>query len=104
MCQRHEFGVELGTGAFVDFEQGFFAVQRRTISARLQHRLVRVGQRNDARTERQPLATQFAGSIAAIEAVVMVTDNRHQVRQKLDGANHVGADDRVIARLLQFIR
>src|SRR5205823_13296385 len=77
--ELHQMRVPLLSRVRAHAPQGLLARQASSIGAIADHRVPRVGDRGDARTERDFLAGEVVGIAAAVHALVVVTDDREEV-------------------------
>src|SRR5512141_1475192 len=75
---RHQLRVELRAAQPAQLVGGSVVWLRWLIRPAVNHRLVRVGDGHDARAERDVLATQPVRIAAAVEALVVVADDRRE--------------------------
>src|SRR5688500_4819046 len=75
---RHEVGIELRAAQPAQLVGGPLVRLRRLVRPAVDHRLVGVGDSDDARAERDVLAAQPVGIAGAVEALVMVANDRRK--------------------------
>src|SRR5690242_10589670 len=75
---RHQLGIELGARQPTQLGGDALVRLRRLIWPAVDHRLVGVGDGDDARTQRDLFGFQAVGVAGAVEALVVVADDRRK--------------------------
>src|SRR5262245_61184370 len=92
----HERGVELRARAALDLAGRLLEAARWLVAGEARHRVEGVGERDDARLERDRVAGEALGIARAVPPLVVVVDGRSDLRPDADAVEHAEAEHRVL--------
>ena len=103
----HDGGVELRAARLGDAAHGLFALDGGFVARGARHAVEGLGERDDARLERDRIAGELLRVAVAVEPLVVVQHQRRDVGPELDRRQHAMAEHRVLARdaaVLELVR
>src|SRR5262249_40160229 len=100
---RHEALIECAPGLLNEELDRLRVWERVTVRAGGRQGIVHIGDRDDARTERNRGASQPVGIAATVPPLVMVPNDHRPRREEFEGRHDLGADHRVTTHQLPLV-
>src|SRR5205807_687039 len=101
--RRYELGVPLASSGLAKDGRRFFLRSPRAVGAIARDRVVSIGDSDDPSQQWDGVAGESVGIPAAVEVLVMVPDDREQGRRRLERADDLFADQRMLLHQLQLV-